>query len=613
MLSTMPTVLTERQGELWRDERRLLERLLSLLSRWETSADELAVLRQALAQLDELFLLVIAGEFNSGKTALINALLGERYLTEGVTPTTAEIHLLRYGDKGPGQRERGLLIMTYPAPFLREINVVDTPGTNAILREHEEITREFVPRSDLVLFVTSADRPFTESERNFLTAIRDWGKKIVIVINKIDIFETAEEQAQVVQFVRDNARGLLGITPEVFPLSARLALRAKAGADGADLTANPWWQASQFEPFERYIHETLNEQSRIRLKLLNPLGVGLKLVGDVRGTMEERRVLLSDDLKTIEVVERQLVTYREDMQAEFERRFDRVDNTILEMRVRGEEFFDERLRLRRAFDLLNSGRLAEDFERIVVADTPQVVENQVQAMIDWMVEREMREWRVIARELSRRQKTEFLGSAASEAAGGFEYNRRELLDSVGKTAVQVVSRYDRQVESQALVEGVQDALAGTALVGVGAVSLGIILHALLASAMADATGILAASVIGALGLAILPYKKGQAKADLRAKTEELRTVLRESLGKEFESQLDRSVERLMEALGPYSRFIRSEHERLVSVQAELDDVGQGLRDVRDQIDRVLPERAPANAATPTGVLQLPSPFGRGSG
>ena len=87
MLSTMPTVLTERQGELWRDERRLLERLLSLLSRWETSADELGVLRQALAQLDELFLLVIAGEFNSGKTALINALLGERYLAEGVTPT----------------------------------------------------------------------------------------------------------------------------------------------------------------------------------------------------------------------------------------------------------------------------------------------------------------------------------------------------------------------------------------------------------------------------------------------------------------------------------------------------------------------------------------------
>jgi hypothetical protein len=258
------------------------------------------------------------------------------------------------------------------------------------------------------------------------------------------------------------------------------------------------------------------------------------------------------------------------------------------MRVRGEEFFDERLRLRRAFELLNSRRLAEDFEDEVVAETPQKVEAQVQQMIDWMVERELREWRVIARELSRRQRTEFLQGAAHETAGGFEYNRRELLDSVGKTATEVVSKYDRTVESAALVERVQDALAQTALAGVGAVSLGVILHALLASAAADATGILAASVVGALGLAILPYKKSQAKADLRTKTDELRTTLRESLGQEFEEQIDRSMERLGETLGPYSRFIRSEHERLVGMQSEMDDITNELKDLREQIDRVIP-------------------------
>ena len=75
--------------------------------------------------------------------------------------------------------------------LLREIHIVDTPGTNAIIREHEAITSEFVPRSDLVLFVTSADRPFTETERVFLEQVRGWGKKVVIVINKIDILESA--------------------------------------------------------------------------------------------------------------------------------------------------------------------------------------------------------------------------------------------------------------------------------------------------------------------------------------------------------------------------------------------------------------------------------------
>ena len=75
-------------------------------------------------------------------------------------------------------------------PLLRDIHIVDTPGTNAIMREHERITAEFVPRSDLVLFVTSADRPFTETERAFLEQIRGWGKKVVVVINKIDILES---------------------------------------------------------------------------------------------------------------------------------------------------------------------------------------------------------------------------------------------------------------------------------------------------------------------------------------------------------------------------------------------------------------------------------------
>src|SRR5204863_183685 len=80
-------------------------------------------------------------------------------------------------------------VISAPVDVLREIHIVDTPGTNAILREHERLTAEFVPRSDLVLFVTSADRPFTETERGFLQLIRDWGKKIVIGVTRADIRE----------------------------------------------------------------------------------------------------------------------------------------------------------------------------------------------------------------------------------------------------------------------------------------------------------------------------------------------------------------------------------------------------------------------------------------
>ena len=97
-----------------------------------------------------------------------------------------------------------------------------------MIRSHEAITSKFIPRADLVLFVTSTDRPFTESERLFLERIRDWGKKVVIIVNKIDLLENPDELDQVLRFITENALTLLGITPEIFPVSARLAQQCQA-------------------------------------------------------------------------------------------------------------------------------------------------------------------------------------------------------------------------------------------------------------------------------------------------------------------------------------------------------------------------------------------------
>src|SRR6266540_5078408 len=222
-------MLTERQEALLEQERRQLTKLRDALERFgsDVAPSDARTLSDTLAHLDELFLLVIAGEFNSGKSSFINALLGDKVLAEGVTPTTDRITLLRYGaEPGETSLEEFLLERDFPADVLKRLTIVDTPGTNAIIRRHEELTRDFIPRSDLVLFVTSADRPFTESERGFLAAIQEWGKKIVFVLNKADLLE-AHELEQVVTFIRENARDLLGFTPEIFPVSARLAQRAR--------------------------------------------------------------------------------------------------------------------------------------------------------------------------------------------------------------------------------------------------------------------------------------------------------------------------------------------------------------------------------------------------
>src|SRR6185369_7055868 len=233
------------------------------------------------------------------------------------------IHVLRHGPAVDTVHvEQALDIVTAPVELLRDINIVDTPGTNAIHREHEAITREFVPRSDLVLFVTSADRPFTESERGFLEGIREWGKKIVLVINKIDILERPEELATVRAFVADNGRTLLGTAPEVFAVSARKALRAKESGDAALLAE------SQFPPLEKAIVTTLDERERVRLKLLNPLGVGALLANRTLTVVTGRLDLLVEDVRTLDDIERQLALYKEDMEREFRLRLSDVDRVL---------------------------------------------------------------------------------------------------------------------------------------------------------------------------------------------------------------------------------------------------------------------------------------------
>src|SRR4051812_35317440 len=257
-------------------------------------------------------MVVIVGEFNAGKSAFINALVGEPIVTEGVTPTTAQIQVLRYGATASSTVDAdGVRVIAVPAELLRDLQVVDTPGTNAIVREHERLTTEFVPRADLVLFVTSADRPFTDTERAFMETIRGWGKKIVIVLNKIDIFTRADELEEVLTFVRAAARQHLGTQPDVLPVSARLAQQAKHGAPAQ-------WAASRFEALERYLSATLDAPNRFRLKLANPLGVGQALAHRYSAIAAERLTLIAEDLDVLAGIDRQLAVFRADMNCGFE-------------------------------------------------------------------------------------------------------------------------------------------------------------------------------------------------------------------------------------------------------------------------------------------------------
>ena len=573
----MRNVLTPALEQDLGQARQILAELRNALVRFGATDADRESMEASIRQLDELFLLVVVGEFNAGKSAVINALVGSTVLEEGVTPTTAYLHVLRYGDTvTSATAPDGLRVVTAPVPLLRDLHVVDTPGTNAIMREHERLTAEFVPRADLVLFITSADRPFTETERTFLETIRDWGKKIVIVINKVDIFSTDAEVQQVIRFVRESAARLLGITPEIFPVSARLAMRAKRGEPAM-------WGASQFGPLEDYIQHTLDDETRFRLKLANPLGVGEMLAARYAGIAEERLELLAEDLVLLDDVDRQLHVYEDDLERGFELRMDAVEKVLLEMETRGRVFFEDTLRLGRVFDLLNRARIQKEFEDRVVADAPRQIESRVTEMIDWLVDQDFRQWQAITERLGERRKAHADRILGAPDVGTFHTERVRLIESVGREASRVVDSYDRQREAETIANQARTAVTAAVAAGGAALGLGTLITVAASTAAADVTGIIMASLVAMLGFLIIPARRRRAKAEMQEKVTALRKNLASALRAEFTSATEASAARIGRTVEPYSRFVRAEQARWQESRTTLNGLRGRTRDFRARL------------------------------
>lgn len=574
------TMLTDEQSRLLSEEKEELSDILLKLTEIDASRDELATLQKAIMQLDELFLLVVAGEFNAGKSALVNAILGEKVLPEGVTPTTSQVTLVKWGEMSEKQVvDEDYAIYTYPLPLLKELNIVDTPGTNAIIRRHERLTEELVPRSDLVLFTTSADRPMTESERQFLEKILAWKKKIVFVLNKTDIIENEVEEVR--SFILKHAAGILGDVPELFLVSARQAQRAAAETDEERRTQLR--AASGLDKLENYITHTLDDSARLKLKFNNPIGVADHLLGRLEKSASAQSEDLREDKQTVDSIDAAIAGYDRDLQSELAPRLAEMETILQRLEMRGLDFFDNTMRLTNIHNLVRGDKVRAKFEKEVLADVPAQIEEHVQRTIDWLVDKDMREWQQVMAYLQRRQALSL--DHIVGVSGSPQSNRRwELIDTVGKSSKKIIENYDRTKEASALAASVEAAVVQTALFEAGAVGLGALVTTAVLSSALDITGTVAAGVLAVVGFFVIPYKRKQAKENFKAKMTTMRSNLLETLSTEFNKESREAIGRLKENVTPYTRFVRAEQERIDRIKTTIEELRQRLSALRARID-----------------------------
>jgi small GTP-binding protein len=569
-------VLDEHVSDLLQRERAALGDLRALVARGDLGDEAERSLATALDDLEGLFLLVVVGEFNAGKSTLINALLGAPVMKEGVTPTTDRVTLVVHGREAKTEElSAELARVTHPADRLRALALVDTPGTNAVIAKHQVLTERFVPRADLVLFVTSSDRPFTESERSFLERIAAWGKKVAVVINKADLLENDVARAEVHEFVRGHARDTLTHAPEVFEVSARAAMRARAAGDEEAL------EASGLSALERHLAERV-DVDRVRLKLDAALGVGVHVADEAAATIEAQRALLRDDRRTLDEVDRQQTQWAKDLLRESRSYVDRVKTVLLEVERRGEVFFDDTVQVGKLLTLMRPEKVREDFERRVLRDAADEIDTAVAAMSDWFVERTLQQWEdVVGFVAERRQAGD--ERTIGEVGGRFRYDRSALIGSLRDRAHRVLEGFDPEAESRRVADSLQASVVQTGLLEVGGLGLGAAAVGIASAAAWDVTGIAAGLTVMGLGLLVLPRRRRQAKRRLHEQMQELRDGLEAGLGRQIADEVQAAADRLTNAVSPYTRFVRTELERLDALAAELEAVRARVTTLRAEV------------------------------
>ncbi len=210
-------------------------------------------------RIGEPFMFVIAGEVKSGKSSFVNALLstGREICKVAPQPMTDTIQQVVYGEK-----EEVIVINKYlkklvqPVEILKEIAIVDTPGTNTIIEHHQEITERFVPASDLIVFVFEAKNPYRQSAWQFFDFIHEeWRRKVIFVLQQKDLIDEADLAVNM-QGVMEQAQKK-GITePKVFAVSAKTEQEGGTSESG-------------FAPLRAYILENITGGKAPILKMHN--------------------------------------------------------------------------------------------------------------------------------------------------------------------------------------------------------------------------------------------------------------------------------------------------------------------------------------------------------
>jgi len=565
-------ILDEKYSKIILEEKLILKSLQAELK--ELASEELLRRLEAVQEnLENLFSVVFIGEFSTGKSSIINALLGEEILPEGITPTTDEITILKHGDEPGREVLEGIRHISLAQQRLKDIYIVDTPGTNVTVAQHEKLTQDFIPRADIVFFTIGAERAVTGSETRLIEYIKEeWLKNIVFLLNKTDIAKDRDELDTLIRHTKGELARAFNFEPHLIPVSAKLAREAGASSDGA------LYEKSGFKELESYIFKTLGEEERIRMKIKSTSQFAVSLSAETENALRADIEKISRDEARLGEYEAKLDGMRKDIVENSAQFTERIRSKLLEFKTRGVEFIDDLIRFSNVFKLMSKDKVAKEFEYRVSRRTVEELEKDMDDMVVW-TERSARTLLDSAIDFY----NESIRPESSSVGTGFTYDRTRLIDTVRGELEKKRSEIDPALLGGNLVDSARGAVASVLGVQVGTLALGAAVVSAFSSIIVDITGILATIAVMATAFAILPKKRRDATREFNTKVDALIEELTSSVGSQLERDLGGIKMQVLDSLVPLRNFYQTEKGKLEESRIRVIQIKEKLTDINNSV------------------------------
>jgi small GTP-binding protein len=553
--------------------------LIALAHQIGAPEDALRNLQNLVTNLGQPFLFVVVGEVKAGKSSLLNALFGREFCKVDVLPATDRIYEFKYGETDYDVQISDHITALYRRiDFLKDFNIVDTPGTNTIVANHQEITENFVPMADLIVFVFAVTNPWAASAWDFLRLIgQHWKKNVVFVVQQADLRDP-NEVAIVSKHLDQTVLQILGANCPIFAVSAKKAFLAKTSPD---VDREKLWNESHFGELEDWITETVSRSEERGGKLRSVAQTAQVLAGGLRARLQGSLEMLKSDQEKLASIRSTFDARKVQTQRQVGGFIREIEQAYDACRERGEKVLEERLTFGQTIKMVFSGaRWEKDFQDKVESEVKKEVQSKIEHALS-LLESDLRSmWQ----DLQDKVNVQFGSETKKQVRAvmpGFLTQRQEVLQRLQLTLLEQMSDEKIKEQLQSLFgETTRWLRVPTSVAAAGGIAT--VIAALTHTALLDVTG----TVAGLAALTGTLYAVWRRRKILRQYREQM-DVKRRDLTRAVESQLIHAIEAFYHEVGltfsPLETFCESESKRTVPLKERIESLDQAIGALKSQL------------------------------